>query len=137
VPAGKVWAPEHGHWHDVPATNIISTPTTAAANSSSPVFNILPGQEGTQVQGKLTPQPPGPVPEGKVWFPEHGHWHNLPGTGPTTASTVQPGQPAQLTPQPPGPVPAGKVWAPEHGHWHDAPPEVKVIQVNPSNTDPK
>jgi hypothetical protein len=23
------------------------------------------------------PQPKGPVPEGKIWSPEHGHWHDI------------------------------------------------------------
>jgi hypothetical protein len=27
-------------------------------------------------EGAPYPQPPGEVPEGKVWSPEHGHWHN-------------------------------------------------------------
>lgn len=71
------------------------------------------------------PQPPGPAPAGKVWSPEHGHWHD-----PAVSSPIQiqqtpavPSAPAPTTPQPqpPGPAPAGKVWSPEHGHWHEAP----------------
>jgi hypothetical protein len=55
-------------------------------------------------------QPPGPAPPGKVWSPEHGHWHDVsPTTSPVSA-------------QPPGPAPPGKVWSPEHGHWHDVSP---------------
>jgi hypothetical protein len=75
-----------------------------------------------------SPQPPGPVPAGKVWNVEHGHWHDAPGASPTPGVTAQPGAtPAAAQPelkpgpQPPGPVPAGKVWSAEHGHWHDAP----------------
>lgn len=30
----------------------------------------------------FTPQPPGEAPPGKVWSPEHGHWHDLPPTQP-------------------------------------------------------
>ena len=82
------------------------------------------------------PQPPGPVPPGKVWNVEHGHWHDAPGTAPAAGSAITPGAaqpgaaqpgaaPAQPAftpgPQPPGPVPPGKVWSTEHGHWHDAP----------------
>jgi hypothetical protein len=78
----------------------------------------------TQAQGRIQ-QPPGPAPEGKVWSPEHGHWHDAPGT--TPAST-----PGQLTPQPPGPAPEGKVWVPEHGHWHDA-PKTKVVGEDKAN----
>ena len=146
APAGKVWSPEHGHWHDAPGT----IPSTAP--------NAFPGQTA-----QSTPQPPGPAPEGKVWSAEHGHWHDAPTTNViTNPNSVQnstnnstssspvfdivPGQleaqtqtPIQgtLTPQPPGPAPAGKVWSPEHGHWHDAPIDARTIQVTPSNTDPK
>ncbi len=137
APAGKVWSTEHGHWHDAPTTNEISSSTSTTPNSSSPVFDILPGQEAAQSQNKPSPQPPGPVPAGKVWSTEHGHWHDVPGSGQVNTTNLQPGQPAQLTPQPPGPAPAGKVWSAEHGHWHDIPSEPKVIQVTPSNTDPK
>lgn len=51
-------------------------------------------------ENKPGPQPPGPVPAGKVWSEEHGHWHDA--------------KPAD------GPAPPGKVWSEEHGHWHDA-----------------
>jgi hypothetical protein len=73
------------------------------------------------------PQPPGPTPPGKVWSPEHGHWHDA---NPAGASPIQVQSsqapinttPAKApTPQPPGTPPPGKVWSPEHGHWHDAP----------------
>lgn len=80
-----------------------------------------------------TPQP-GPAPPGKVWSPEHNHWHDAPTRatmplqvpGGTPAQSAPPGmtpQAQQFTPgpQPPGPAPAGKVWSTEHGHWHDAP----------------
>ena len=137
VPAGKVWSPEHGHWHDVPGANGLSSSTPLVPNSTSPKFDILPGQEGVQAQTKITPQPPGPAPAGKTWSAEHGHWHDVPGAGQTTTTGIQPGQTTTLTPQPPGPAPAGKTWSAEHGHWHDAPADAKVIQVNPSNTDPK
>ncbi len=36
----------------------------------------LPAAERSAPAG--TPQPPGPAPEGKVWSPEHGHWHDAP-----------------------------------------------------------
>ena len=73
-------------------------------------------------------QPPGPVPAGKVWSVEHGHWHDAAAPkAATTTSPIQitgapaPGAPARTPkPQPPGPAPAGQVWSAEHGHWHDA-----------------
>lgn len=73
-------------------------------------------------------QPPGPIPEGKVWSVEHGHWHNIE-TGradpvaPASASTER-----TPKPQPPGPVPEGKVWSEEHGHWHNKPGYVSPAQ---------
>lgn len=84
VPEGKVWSPEHGHWHDAPVTG--------------------------SSERKLTPQPPGLPPPGKVWSPEHGHWHDSSYAG---SENFKPGPP------PPGPAPEGKVWSYEHGHWHD------------------
>lgn len=134
APAGKVWSPEHGHWHDIPGTTPTSTPLTTTSN-------VAPSVQSKQ----LTPQPPGPVPEGKVWSPEHGHWHDAPGvTSTATAKSSsqvfditpdqleQTGQASgqkQLTPQPPGPVPEGKVWSPEHDHWHDVPTNTRVLEI--------
>lgn len=65
------------------------------------------------------PQPPGPVPAGKVWSVEHGHWHDAapPGAQPTRENPIT--MTPRNMPQPPGPVPPGKEWSPEHGHWHD------------------
>lgn len=67
------------------------------------------------------PQPPGPVPPGKVWSPEHGHWHDAAPAPAPSPVTIPAQQPATPQPQPPGPAPEGKVWSPEHGHWHEAP----------------
>ena len=109
APPGKVWSPEHGHWHDAPEA------TTAPA---TPPADTPPA---TQQAGGI-PQPEGPVPAGKVWSPEHGHWHDV--------AQQQQQQPAPPTgsgppyPQPEGPVPEGKIWNADHGHWHDwTPPD--------------
>ena len=85
-PSGRVWSPEHGHWHNLPSS-------------------------GSGLGTKLSPQPPGSPPPGKVWSPEHGHWHDVSSSGS--------GLGTKLSPQPPGSPPPGKVWSPEHGHWHD------------------
>jgi hypothetical protein len=78
APAGKVWSPEHGHWHNAPG---------ASSPSGSPT-NPIPITPGTTPGsgGELTPQPPGPAPAGKVWSPEHGHWHNAPGAATPSGS---------------------------------------------------
>ena len=61
------------------------------------------------------PQPAGPVPPGKVWSAEHGHWHDA-SPQPTKENPIT--MNVRNVPQPPGPVPEGKVWSTEHGHWH-------------------
>lgn len=106
-------------------------PTNQPLNSSSPMTSSPVSGTG------YTPRPPGPAPAGQVWSTEHGHWHKAPGEGQAAAGQTATVQPGVLTPQPPGPVPEGKIWSAEHGHWHDAPPEIKVIEVNKSETDPK
>ena len=83
--------------------------STATMNTSIPT-PVIPRANA----GSATP-PPGEAPPGKVWSPEHGHWHNIP-TTPASAPGIAPNLPQ---PQPPGETPPGKVWSPEHGHWHD------------------
>jgi hypothetical protein len=111
---GRVWSPEHGHWHNVTQnSNPIVVETTRA--SSAKVVSV-PRPETATVQ--YHPQPDGPVPPGKVWSPLHGHWHEAAADG----AASEPTGPAVMdVPQPDGPVPPGKVWSREHGHWHDAP----------------
>lgn len=125
APAGKVWSEEHGHWHDAAAGGV--TPLPVNRSGVKPLVSVQP--DGTIVTNSPPPtspaftpkpQPPGPVPDGKVWSQEHGHWHDAAPAAPAMASgPVTP----QFTPapRPPGPAPAGKVWSEEHGHWHDAP----------------
>jgi hypothetical protein len=72
APPGKVWSVEHGHWHDIGAS-----PTTSPA--ASPIrIEQTSGAPLTPTVGANVPQPAGPVPPGKVWSPEHGHWHDAP-----------------------------------------------------------
>jgi hypothetical protein len=72
APPGKVWSPEHGHWHDAPVDSAAASPTATAV-------------------GPPYPQPPEPPPPGKVWSPEHGHWHNdLTAAEPATPPAVAP-----------------------------------------------
>lgn len=110
APPGKVWSPEHQHYHDIggnsPTTAPIARPPDATTPSNSSIS-----------------QPPGPALAGKVWSPEHGHWHDSGGNSPITSPVNQPrdvnSQIGNYFPQPPGPVLAGKVWSTEHAHWHD------------------
>jgi hypothetical protein len=67
---GKVWSEEHGHWHDAAAP-------VGGAPISPAMTPLTPAQRQQQQQTYRKPQPPGPAPEGKVWSPEHGHWHDV------------------------------------------------------------
>jgi hypothetical protein len=65
----------------------------------------------------LIPQPNTPVPEGKVWSAEHGHWHDA-----KTGLATQPAIPADVATRMKKPgVPEdlkNYVWSEEHKHWH-------------------
>lgn len=70
-PPGKVWSAEHGHWHDAPGAEKSPTaPKPVTGPLSSPNSVRVLGQEISREQ------PAGPAPAGKVWSPEHGHWHD-------------------------------------------------------------
>lgn len=112
---GRVWSPEHNHWHNATASEnpiVIET-----ENNVAPKVVSVPRPQNSTVT--YYPQPEGPVPAGKVWSPLHGHWHDAPAEG--TAVAVSTAPPVMNVPQPAGPVPPGKVWSREHGHWHNAP----------------
>jgi hypothetical protein len=72
APAGKVWSVEHGHWHDAapPSGAVQVSPIQTSRGNLTPTVTPNPPQP--------VPQPPGEVPPGKVWSPEHGHWHDKP-----------------------------------------------------------
>ncbi|HUP49828.1 MAG TPA: SEC-C metal-binding domain-containing protein [Thermoanaerobaculia bacterium] len=75
APPGKVWSPEHGHWHDAPTRMTLPLGSPGGGPMQSPGSPI---QVTTQQQVAPAAQPPGPAPPGKVWSPEHGHWHDAP-----------------------------------------------------------
>jgi len=126
-PPGKVWSPEHGHWHDATATSTpLSTPLIPQPS--------IPTTESTS-------EPPGPAPPGQVWSPDHGHFHDAPSTS-TPLSTPLIPQPSipttESTSEPPGPAPPGQVWSPDHGHFHDAPViTTPVVPKTLSETPPE
>jgi hypothetical protein len=66
--------------------------------SAAPVITMSPppGQQYTPA-----PQPPGPVPPGKVWSVEHGHWHDAP----AAQITPVPAPPAATPAATPTPAP--------------------------------
>ena len=82
--------------------------STTTMNSSIPTSVIPQARTGS------APPPPGEAPPGKVWSPEHGHWHNI-----SDISSFEVPGAASNIPQPSGEAPPGKVWSSEHGHWHD------------------
>lgn len=73
---GRVWSAAHGHWHDKDAPQQTSATTPAIPRDQIPTVSI--GGDGQTARSTPVPQPDGPVPEGKVWSPEHGHWHDKP-----------------------------------------------------------
>jgi hypothetical protein len=129
APAGKVWSPEHGHWHDATPASPIKVQID---NAPSPNFTV-----NTTPAPPPAGAPPGAAPPGKVWSAEHGHWHDAPVTAGVKPAPLAPGRirvmgqeidadPAAAVQLPagspqPGPAPPGKVWSVEHGHWHDVP----------------
>lgn len=130
APPGKEWSEEHGHYHDAGQTDgrsPVGAPAGAAGAQTGAAGSTagVPGSAAPPLPGQNTTEPPGGTPAGKVWSPEHGHYHDIQpsaGQSPVSAPGSSPIQPGiTKTPQPPGPVPAGKVWSAEHGHWHDAP----------------
>ncbi len=86
------------------------TSTITTTNSSIPT-SVIP-----QARTGLAAPPLGEAPPGKVWSPEHGHWHDIAATPAGAVPGVASNLPQS---QPPGETPPGKVWSPEHGHWHD------------------
>jgi cytoskeletal protein RodZ len=121
--------PQHPEVQPKQVENMRPPPSTAASRDqaeTSPSTHQHNTQETppSASPAQKTQRPPGPAPEGKVWSAEHGHWHNAPGSTPTT--------PKQPVPQPPVPAPEGKIWSPEHGHWHDA-PNIKIIDKKETN----
>jgi hypothetical protein len=87
---------------------ILSDSSTSTTTNLAPSPSRAVGNAGNQ-------QPAGEAPPGKVWSPEHGHWHDInTNVSPTTSPTNN-----SLQQQPAGEAPPGKVWSPEHGHWHD------------------
>jgi hypothetical protein len=101
VPPGKVWSTEHGHWHDQVTETTTMGQLMGGATPAAPVApapQLMPG-----------PQPPGPVPEGKEWSVEHGHWHDVV----TQTTTIQTPLPqGGATPAAPAPAPAPDPAAP-------------------------
>lgn len=97
--------------------------TPGAPDGANSANGLPPGAASTQPDPStgLYPAPPGPTPAGKVWSPEHGHWHDqAESDNPPTAIAGAVYDPDTKSYEvPPEPAPAGKVWSPEHGHWHN------------------
>jgi len=87
-----------------------------SGTSTTTINNSIPTSVIPQDRARSATPPPGEAPPGKVWSPEHGHWHNIS----TNSAPVVPGAASNIIQtQPSGEAPPGKVWSSEHGHWHD------------------
>ena len=74
APPGKVWSEEHGHYHDDNGhVYFLYFLYFLYYDINTPIPTMPPGAQKTL----NIPQPEGPVPEGKVWSREHGHWHDI------------------------------------------------------------
>jgi hypothetical protein len=108
APPGKVWSPEHGHWHDAPS----SAAAPALISPSGTQLPPLPVTTPTATSEPVTAQPPGEAPPGKVWSPEHGHWHDAPVSvsvpTPVPATPLPAVEASTTTPTPPVVAPEDK-----------------------------
>ena len=87
-----------------------------SGTSTTTINNSIPTSVIPQNRTRSATPPPGEAPPGKVWSPEHGHWHNIS----TNSESMLPSAESNIPqPQPLGEAPPGKVWSSEHGHWHD------------------
>ncbi len=87
-----------------------------SGTSTTTINNSIPTSVIPQDRARSATPPPGEAPPGKVWSPEHGHWHNIS----TNSAPAVPGAASNIIQtQPSGEAPPGKVWSSEHGHWHD------------------
>ena len=88
---------------------------TGSNNNININNNIISTPLIPQAKNKLS-SPTEPAPPGKVWSPEHNHWHDAPKNSIPTNTNAEQNRPVS---KPPGTPPPGKVWSPEHNHWHD------------------
>ncbi len=106
LPEGAYYDEDHAHWHYEGTNEEIHLPGKVWDPVRKKWLNVKERPAGEHGETALQPQPDGPVPDGKVWSGEHGHWHDI--------TPAEGGVPA-----PEGEAPAGKEWSPEHGHYHD------------------
>jgi hypothetical protein len=84
------------------STSAGETPAPQAPPAQTIAMPPQPPFTPPQQQFTPAPQPPGEAPPGKVWSPEHGHWHDAP-VPPTFPAPA----PSTLTPAAtPPPAPA-------------------------------
>lgn len=100
APKGKIWSPDHGHWHDIdPASDFDLIPPTT-----------IPGQTPVGITGSAVSGVAATA--GMIWSTEHEHWHDA------FDKTLKLPE-GELYPTPDVSTPEGKIWSPEHGHWHE------------------
>lgn len=104
---GTVWNEEHGHYHwanpkaaaSADGANAGEVPMTSIPRAQIPRVQI--GPDG--VARVTSPaSPAGSAPEGKVWSPEHGHWHDAAPTLPSghdPEASSAPGSSSDQNPQ--------------------------------------
>jgi hypothetical protein len=121
----------------LPGQPAASTPPVLPANAAVPAGGATPSTQpagaanplaaGQAVSGPPYPQPPGAVPPGQIWSPEHGHWHNAQAAA--GGVTVQPNAQFPSPTAKPIATADGKVWSEEHQHWHDVAKDGRISDV--------
>lgn len=111
--AGKTTAPPITL--TAPARTNLTGSAATAPQKRTPAEERLP-------EGFTIGRPPGPAPEGKVWYEEHKHWHAIDDNTNNALSSP--------SPEPTFPAPReGMTWNPDHGHWHGPPGEKQIQQA--------
>lgn len=108
----RVWSPEHGHYHTLDGREI-------GAAAAAPQAAAVDGEPAAPSGDAPDPTvAPGPAPPGKVWSPEHGHWHDADPEAGADPLQNEPWDHQYRIERPDGPPPEGMTWSESHGHWH-------------------
>ena len=118
APDGKVWDVAHGHWHDADSPIQLQGPGGGIQGIQMDGMNVridAKTMEGLAGPGSGS-SPKALAPPGKVWSPEHNHWHDAP---------------AAKLPADGSAGPDGAIWSAEHNHWHRPDGTAAPVQTPP------
>jgi hypothetical protein len=118
----RVWSSEHGHYHTLDGGEIGAAPAPAPEPAAAAVVGADDDGAPAVADPPAVLSPPRGAPPGKVWDPEHGHFHDIDGgaasPGELPAIGERPWDHNYTIHRPEGEAPEGQVWSESHGHWH-------------------